>query len=86
MSDKTTNEDRGSISDKRNNTSQSLGKKIVVAIACIGVCAYVVWNILSSPEEKKDTAKPHKKQEKSFRNTLAPLEILPPPRVQKWRP
>lgn len=77
MSDKTTIEDRGSIGDKRNNISQSLGKKIVVAIACIGVCAYVVWNILSSPTEQKDTAKAHKKQAQNFHNSLAPLELAP---------
>ncbi len=28
MSDKTTIEDRGAIGDERNNTSQSLGKKL----------------------------------------------------------
>ncbi|CAK02355.1 type IV secretion system protein VirB10 [Bartonella tribocorum] len=77
MSDKTTIEDRGSIGDKRNNISQSLGKKIVVAIACIGVCAYVVWNILSSPTEQKETAKAHKKQAQNFHNSLAPLELAP---------
>ncbi|GAA4664921.1 hypothetical protein GCM10023262_12170 [Bartonella pachyuromydis] len=53
MSDKTTIEDRGAIGDKRNNTSQSLGKKIVIALACIGFCGYVLWNILSTPEEKR---------------------------------
>ncbi|WP_273717682.1 MULTISPECIES: type IV secretion system protein VirB10 [Bartonella] len=77
MSDKTTIEDRGSIGDKRNNISQSLGKKIVVAIACIGICGYVLWNILSTPTEQKNTAKAHKKQEQSFHNTLAPLELAP---------
>ncbi|WP_273758484.1 type IV secretion system protein VirB10 [Bartonella sp. AU55XJBT] len=77
MSDKTTIEDRGSIGDKRNNISQSLGKKIVVAIACIGICGYVLWNILSTPTEQKNTAKAHKKQEQSFHNTLAPLELVP---------
>ncbi|WP_142416037.1 type IV secretion system protein VirB10 [Bartonella massiliensis] len=77
MSDKTTIEDRSAISDKRNNISQSLGKKIVIALACIGFCIYALWNILSSPEEKKDTVKAHKKQAQSFHNTLAPLELAP---------
>ncbi|WP_144754287.1 type IV secretion system protein VirB10 [Bartonella saheliensis] len=77
MSDKTTSEDRGAIGDKRNNTSQSLGKKIVIALACIGFCGYALWNILSTPEEKKDTAKSHKKQAQNFHNTLAPLDLAP---------
>ncbi|EJF74253.1 type IV secretion system protein VirB10 [Bartonella birtlesii] len=77
MSDKTTIEDRGAIGDERNNTSQSLGKKIVIALACIGFCAYALWNILSTPTEQKDTAKPHKKQAQNFHNSLAPLELAP---------
>ncbi|GAA5102660.1 type IV secretion system protein VirB10 [Bartonella acomydis] len=99
MSDKTTIEDRGAIGDKRNNISQSLGKKIVIVIACIGFCGYALWNILSTPEEKKDTAKSHKKQAQNFHNTLAPLELapadpraklgpitLPPPHTQPLAP
>ncbi|WP_208438048.1 type IV secretion system protein VirB10 [Bartonella taylorii] len=79
MSDKTVTEDRGAIGDKRNNISQSLGKKIVIMIACIGFCGYALWNILSTPTTTttKDTAKPHKKEEKNFHNSLAPLELAP---------
>ncbi|WP_273723795.1 type IV secretion system protein VirB10 [Bartonella sp. AU18XJBT] len=77
MSDKPIIEDRGSIGDGKNNSAKTAGKKIVVAIACIGICGYVLWNILSTPTEQKDTAKAHKKQEQSFHNTLAPLELAP---------
>lgn len=66
MSDKPIIEDRGSIGDGKNNSAKTAGKKIVVAIACIGICGYVLWNILSTPTEQKDTAKAHKKQEKAF--------------------
>ncbi|WP_375606525.1 MULTISPECIES: type IV secretion system protein VirB10 [unclassified Bartonella] len=77
MSDKSIIEDRGSIGDGKNNSAKTAGKKIVVAIACIGICGYVLWNILSTPTEQKDTAKAHKKQEQSFHNSLAPLELVP---------
>ncbi|WP_273790448.1 type IV secretion system protein VirB10 [Bartonella sp. CM31XJBT] len=77
MSDKPIIEDRGSIGDGKNNSAKTAGKKIVVAIACIGICGYVLWNILSTPTEQKNTAKAHKKQEQSFHNTLAPLELAP---------
>ncbi|WP_375692491.1 type IV secretion system protein VirB10 [Bartonella sp. AP4SXKL] len=77
MSDKPIIEDRGSIGDGKNNSAKSAGKKIVVAIACIGICGYVLWNILSTPTEQKDTAKAHKKQAQNFHNSLAPLELAP---------
>ncbi|WP_212112519.1 type IV secretion system protein VirB10 [Bartonella queenslandensis] len=83
MSDTTTIEDRGSIGDGKNSASKTVGKKIAVAIACIGLCGYVLWNILSSPTEQKDTAKAHKKQAQSFHNSLTPLELAPSdPRAQ----
>ncbi|WP_375661704.1 type IV secretion system protein VirB10, partial [Bartonella sp. CR127HXZ] len=77
MSDKPIIEDRGSIGDGKNNSAKTAGKKIVVAIACIGICGYVLWNILSTPTEQKDTAKAHKKQAQNFHNSLAPLELAP---------
>ncbi|WP_375626522.1 type IV secretion system protein VirB10 [Bartonella sp. PS17NMGDW] len=77
MSDKPIIEDRGSIGDGKNNSAKTAGKKIVVAIACIGICGYVLWNILSTPTEQKDTAKAHKKQAQNFHNSLAPLELVP---------
>ncbi|WP_375619964.1 type IV secretion system protein VirB10 [Bartonella sp. TS25HLJMH] len=77
MSDKPIIEDRGSIGDGKNNSAKTAGKKIVVAIACIGICGYVLWNILSTPTEQKDIAKAHKKQAQSFHNSLAPLELAP---------
>ncbi|EJF78859.1 Uncharacterised protein [Candidatus Bartonella washoeensis] len=69
MSDKSDtpiNEDRGAIGDERNNISKSLGTKIVVIIVFLGFCAYVFWNILSTPTPTKNTAKPHKNSRKTF--------------------
>ncbi|GAA5109719.1 type IV secretion system protein VirB10 [Bartonella jaculi] len=75
MSDKTIIEERGSISDGKNNVSKSPITKIIVVIAFIGFCAYVLWNILSTPKEK-DTVESHEKQSQDFNNSLAPLELV----------
>ncbi|WP_317992836.1 type IV secretion system protein VirB10 [Bartonella gliris] len=80
MSDKSEtpiNEDRGAIGDARNNISKTIGTKIAVVIVFLGFCAYVLWNISSTPTTPKDTAKPHKKQTQNFHNSLTPLELAP---------
>ncbi|WP_019220170.1 type IV secretion system protein VirB10 [Bartonella florencae] len=84
MSDTTTIEDRGSIGDGKNNTSKSPIKKIIVIIAFIGFCAYVLWNIFSTPAPPKNTENVHKKQE--FINSLSPLELVPPESRAKIAP
>ncbi|UNE53886.1 type IV secretion system protein VirB10 [Bartonella machadoae] len=75
--DDTIIEDRGAIGDSRNNTSKSLGTKIVVIIVFLGFCTYVLWNLFSTPTSTKDTAKPHKKATQNLRNSFAPLELAP---------
>ncbi|WP_273783798.1 MULTISPECIES: type IV secretion system protein VirB10 [unclassified Bartonella] len=74
MSDKPIIEDRGSIEGGRNNTSKSDPKKIIIIIAFVGFCAYVLWNIFSTAPTPKDTANIHKKQD--FNNSVAPLELV----------
>nr|WP_015060432.1 type IV secretion system protein VirB10 [Bartonella sp. TT0105]ADN97084.1 VblB10 protein [Bartonella sp. TT0105] len=78
MSDKTTIEDRGAIEDRKNNTSKSPATKIIIIIAFIGFCAYVLWNIFSTPTTPRDTDNAHKKQSQDFNNSLAPLELVAP--------
>lgn len=76
MSDKTIIEDRGAIGGGKNNTSKSTVTKIIIVIIFLGFVTYTLWNILS-PQTASDTAKPHKKQTQSFKNSLDPLELAP---------
>ncbi|WP_019223227.1 type IV secretion system protein VirB10 [Bartonella rattaustraliani] len=78
MSDQQIIEDRGTIGDSKNNTSKSPTKKILLMITFIGFCAYVLWNIFSTPTTSSNTEQPHKKQSQDFNNTLAPLELVTP--------
>ncbi|WP_156851387.1 type IV secretion system protein VirB10 [Bartonella refiksaydamii] len=77
MSDEVIIEDRGVINDNRNNISKTFGAKIFVVIIFVGFCAYVLWNIFSTPTITKDTAKSHKNQTQNFNNSLTPLELVP---------